>query len=207
MNLGGNLNTIFFVYVYPKNMSNRTVTDLTILNTLESWYNLPAETQIDFRKFCVNLGVNGEYYTAINNVKRLADCHSEPMKFVQNQTSLLLAKLALTPLPESDDETDSEDSEKEEEEQEQEQEQEEEQEEQEQEQEEQEQAQDTNMIQELDAEPLEELTTKTQLQGQDVQNYMNDIPDLLLAFFLFTVSFPLIFYNLLILFAAFRPAN
>jgi len=179
-------------------MSNRHVNDITVLNALESWYNLPADTQIGFRKFCVNLGVNGEDYTAINNVKRLADCHSEPMKFVQNQISLLLAKLALTPLPESDDEVDSEDSEEEEQEQE---------EQEEEKEEEQEQEQDTNMIQELDAEPLEELDMKVQLQGQDVQNYMNDIPDILLIFFLFTIAFPLFFYNLQMLFASYRPTN
>lgn len=191
--------------MYPKNMSNSSATDLTILNTLENWYNLPAEEQIGFRNFCHDTGLMEYDYNAINNLKRMADCHSEPMQFVQNQTSISLAKLVLTPdtmekqkqssdkdsddketEEDSDDEETEEDSDDEEKE----------------EVSNEDKGQEKELIQDIDC-----LTTNTIVEPGTNKPSNNDLSELLLIFFLFTVSLPLFLYNLHLLIASFRPAN
>ena len=69
-------------------MSDHKISDNAALYVLEQWYNRPEEERVRFRSFCFHAGLFGEDFKYVNNIKRVADCHSEPMKYIQMQMKL-----------------------------------------------------------------------------------------------------------------------
>ena len=71
-------------------MSNRTISENSALFVLEQWYGKPVEEQVRFRAFCFQAGLFGDDFKYVNNIKRVADCHNEPMKYIQTMMSTIV---------------------------------------------------------------------------------------------------------------------
>lgn len=58
------------------------------LSLLNKWYNLPADMQRQFRKFCFSNYVNltTQEYMDINNIKRVADSRKDPLMYLSRLT-------------------------------------------------------------------------------------------------------------------------
>ena len=70
-------------------MSEHTISTKQALYVLEQWYSGPEEMRVRFRSFCFQAGLFGDDFKYVNNIKRVADCHNEPMKYIQVQLSYL----------------------------------------------------------------------------------------------------------------------
>ena len=70
-------------------MVKRTISDNAALFVLEQWYSKPEEERIRFRSFCFQAGLFDNDFKYVNNIKRVADCHIEPMKYIQRQLSVI----------------------------------------------------------------------------------------------------------------------
>lgn len=70
-------------------MAEHTISDNAALFVLEKWYNLSEVARVRFRQFCFQAGLFGRDFIYVNNIKRVADCHAEPMKYIQQQLSLV----------------------------------------------------------------------------------------------------------------------
>jgi hypothetical protein len=58
------------------------------LSLLNKWYNLPADMQRQFRKFCFSNYANltTQEYADINNIKRVADSRKDPLMYLSGLT-------------------------------------------------------------------------------------------------------------------------
>jgi uncharacterized membrane protein YdbT with pleckstrin-like domain len=70
-------------------MAGRTISDSAALFVLEQWYSKPEDEQVRFRAFCFQAGLFDNDFKYVNNIKRVADCHTEPMKYIQRQLSVI----------------------------------------------------------------------------------------------------------------------
>ena len=70
-------------------MAGRTISDSAALFVLEQWYSKPEDEQVRFRAFCFQAGLFDNDFKYVNNIKRVADCHIEPMKYIQRQLSVI----------------------------------------------------------------------------------------------------------------------
>jgi hypothetical protein len=71
-------------------MAGRRISDNAALFVLEQWYGKPEVERVRFRCFCFQAGLFGNDYKYVNNIKRVADCHPEPMKYIQLQLSAVV---------------------------------------------------------------------------------------------------------------------
>jgi hypothetical protein len=71
-------------------MAGRRISDNAALFVLEQWYGKPEVERVRFRCFCFQAGVFGNDFKYVNNIKRVADCHPEPMKYIQQQLSAVV---------------------------------------------------------------------------------------------------------------------
>ena len=89
-------------------MSNRTISENSALFVLEQWYGKPVEEQVRFRSFCFQAGLFGDDFKYVNNIKRVADCHAEPMKYIQTMMSTIVEEQEQEKSQEQEQEEDQE---------------------------------------------------------------------------------------------------
>jgi len=97
-------------------MAEHTISTKLALYVLEQWYGRPEEERVRFRSFCFQAGLYGDDFKYVNNIKRVADCHAEPMKYIQLQLSVIAEEAEETEETQQEQEQEQEETVEEEEE-------------------------------------------------------------------------------------------